>query len=535
MQRISLFFTGFLLFSFSYCHSAQSEKLFSDSSTCYLLNSPTSSTNSFVRDYYKKTPIIKKEKTLRSFLDSLGFFDASFSRISKDTVIINTGSRFVIDTLRLSGTTALRLDSIITVKLPHDYDAGEIDRMAKSIMSALENHGFPFANLSMDIQTRINEKKISVVFLVKENGRYTFAKPLFTGSFKTSIALLSHDIMFREGELFSQQKVLLSQKKLQSRPYISDVVVSAPVVLLDAQLSTDASTSAKNNNFSVAPPLDKVMVPFSCADKTGLGIDGALSVQAGGQSSGSTGLIGLLNLSLLNLFHNGESANVSYKGQDNYNKLQAGISKPYIFNLPLLFNIDFGMEIKKNEYGYLQGNAAANADLFSLWSIGLGVNGHEVLDSSSKTSQYTGIEIILKKITEKQCAGASVRNVELTTGSGVANNSGILFNRWHVDLSGFEQFPFTLHQATVIRFTGHTLFTNPQDSLRTAELYRTGGYKSVRGYTDDEFAFKTVGYLQGEYRYYFSELGAVYIFTDAGVGFTQSINMQQQHGTKIFF
>jgi len=533
MQRISLFFTSFLLFVSSYCFSAQPAKLFSDSSTCFFVNE-SSSDAFFIRDHFKKSASVKKEKIVKSLLDSLGFFDASFSRISKDTVIINTGSRFVIDSLLLSGTTALRLDSVINVQLPRKYDAGEIDRIAKNILSALGNRGFPFANLSLDLQTRKNEKKISVVFYVKENGKYSFAKPLFTGTFKTSITLLSHDILFREGELFNQQKVLLSQKKLQSRPYISDVVVSAPVVLLDAQLSTDTAASIKNSPFPVAPPLDKVMVPFSCADKTGLGLDGALSVLAGGQSSGSTGLIGIMNLSLLNLFHNGESATVSYKGQDNYNKLQAGLSKPYIFNFPIQFDLDFGMEIKKNDYGYLQGNAAANTELFSLWSIGLGINGHEVLDSSSKSSEYTGVEIILQKITEKQAAGSSVQNIEFRTGSGVANNSGVLFNRWHVDFSGFAQLPFTIHHAAACCFVGHTLFTNPQDTLRSAELYRTGGYKSIRGYTDDEFSFQTVGYLQGEYRYYFSELGAVYVFTDAGIGFMQSTNLQQfENGTKM--
>jgi outer membrane protein assembly factor BamA len=61
--------------------------------------------------------------------------------------------------------------------------------------------------------------------------------------------------------------------------------------------------------------------------------------------------------------------------------------------------------------------------------------------------------------------------------------------------------------------------TDARDTMQVTELYRTGGYKSVRGYTDNEFPFKTVLYEQLEGLYYFSYTGSIYIFIDAGAGF----------------
>jgi hemolysin activation/secretion protein len=54
-------------------------------------------------------------------------------------------------------------------------------------------------------------------------------------------------------------------------------------------------------------------------------------------------------------------------------------------------------------------------------------------------------------------------------------------------------------------------------------MFRVGGYRSVRGYMENEFAFRTVVYDQFEYLYYFGPTASVYLFTDNGFGFEQSL------------
>jgi len=84
------------------------------------------------------------------------------------------------------------------------------------------------------------------------------------GTFKTSRTLLLHDVAIREGSPFDVRKVEEARERLLSRAYVTSVDVSSPAVALDAAFNPDTGRRA-----AAVPQLDKVIVPFLCADKTG--------------------------------------------------------------------------------------------------------------------------------------------------------------------------------------------------------------------------------------------------------------------------
>ena len=144
-------------------------------------------------------------------------------------------------------------DSIAKVKLPCPYDAGLIQSLAKKTISFLGARGYPFAALSVTVRATINSSSKSgekrrqalvVVFGVRENGRYAFARPLLTGHFKTGRKLLLHDVTIREGETFDLRKVEESGERLLSRPYVTSVDVSSPAITLAAVLTPDTGAAA---------------------------------------------------------------------------------------------------------------------------------------------------------------------------------------------------------------------------------------------------------------------------------------------------
>jgi hypothetical protein len=252
---------------------------------------------------------------------------------------------------------------------------------------------------------------------------------------------------------------------------------------------------------------------------SGLGFDGALTFQAGGPGAG--GFFGIVNISLLNILHGGESAEISYNGQKNpdNSKLSVSLSKPYLFDFPVFASGDFGLEILAEKNGFLHGGLEVLTEFSASWQLGIGLLGHEVWDTAGTGSEYVGADIILSRQQDKRLAGTTSRGLVIRTGSGLAYNNGRQFDRWHVDIAGGEEVPLTARQSIAGHAVGQTLFSQPDDSIQTVELYRTGGYRSIRGYTDNEFAFKTVFYVQAEYLFYFSSEGAVYAFSDAGAGF----------------
>jgi outer membrane protein assembly factor BamA len=385
----------------------------------------------------------------------------------------------------------------------------------------LGTKGYPFATLSVSLWSAAPGRGMTVVLAVRDNGRYAFAKPLFTGNITTSRRLLEHDVAFADGDVFDLRKVEQSRQRLLLRPYIRAVDVGPPAVLLDAALTPEAQQS-----------LEKVLVPFACEDQRGLGFDGAIAFNAGAQSASET-FSGIVNISLLNLLHEGEAAEVSYVGRKDYSKLSFSLAKPYLFNVPVFASADFGLEILAEQNGFLHGGLEGLTEFATVWQLGLGLKGHEVWDTGGEPSEYLGVDIILSRPQERMRAGVGSQGLEIRTGSGLAHNNNRQFDRWHVDITGAAQAPLTARQAISCRAVGRSMFTKPDDSLQTVELYRTGGYRSVRGYADDEFAFKTVFYVQGEYLVYFSAEGAVYAFTDAGAGFGPNSQLNVDGATRM--
>ena len=504
-------------------HAGQQTVLFADSSRFYVFTESKDLKAGVVRDCLRKNAAPgKRAAALRALFDSLGFFSARFTLHGTDTVDVVAGPRIMVDSIRIAGPVPLNIDSIFKVKIPRPYDQGEIRMIARNAVSLMGTKGYPFATLSVTMSEAVPGRGLTIVLQEHDNGRYAFSKPLFTGNIKTSRRLLEHDILFREGELFDLRKVEQSRQRLLLRPYITSVDVAPPSVLLDASLAP-----------STPQTLDKVLVPFICNDQNGLGFDGALAFQAGGQSAASN-FTGIVNISLLNLLHSGESAEISYNGQKDYSKLSFSLAKPYLLDVPVFVSGDFGLEIQAEQNGYLHGGLDGCMEFAGSWQVGLGVVGHEVWDTSGTSSEYAGADIILSRRQERLAAGEFSEGLVIRTGSGLARNNGRQFDRWHVDISGGMQVPVTRRQAVEFRGVAQSLFTQPDDSLQTVELYRTGGYQSIRGYSDNEFAFKTVFFVQADYLLYFSARGAVYVFSDAGAGFGPHDQLNLSGATRMF-
>jgi len=520
MRRQFSILCGTLFFAHALFGQTIPVACFSDSSKTYVVHDSKDLALPAIISYLRKIPL-KKKIALKALQDSLGFFSPSFAPKNADTTDVIMGNRTIVENVVITVAVLLSTDSISTVKFPRPYDRGEIEAMAKQCIAFLGQRGYPFASLSISILPLSVPGRVSIVFDVRDNGKHAFAKPLFLGPISTSRRLLEHDVAFKENDVFDIRKVYQTQSRLLLRPYIVSVTPMSPSVLLEAQLGPNTT------------PLDKVLAPFYCQDQKGLGLDGAITFSAGG-SSATTSLLGIVNISLLNLLHGGESGEVSYNGQKDYSKLAFSLAKPYLFDLPIHVSGDFSLEIQAEENGYLRGGLEGLTDIASDWQLGLSLNGHEVWDTSGTASEYVGVDILLKKPRQRLMANTFSQGMSIRTGSGYARNFGRQFDRYNVEISGDVQVPFFIHQAVYFGAIGKSIFTHPDDSLQTPELYRTGGYQSVRGYSDNEFAFKTVAYCQLDYLFYFTKEGAVYAFTDAGAGFGQGGQLTLSDATILF-
>jgi hemolysin activation/secretion protein len=165
------------------------------------------------------------------------------------------------------------------------------------------------------------------------------------------------------------------------------------------------------------------------------------------------------------------------------------------------------------------------------WSAGFGLKGTETTTDSAAWKYY-GADFMLALQRQQISDGTVSSELSLATGGGVAGRERN-YGRSHVDFTAGIHLPLWRHQALRARVISKHLISGEKD-LVSAEIYRVGGYRSVRGYQDNQFAFRTVAYTQLEYLMYFNSTGSVYLFTDGGFGFENSLSMSRWNDRREF-
>jgi hypothetical protein len=481
-------------------------------------------------------------QTMKLNLDSSGYFSASIDS-TQDTIKIRPGLRSRVSTVVIHSLVPCTIDSIGKGMFPRPYDAGELQSLAQSIIYFFAQKGYPFAELSVAVvpdssnaaQNHSGMTNVTIVYNVHVNGFYVWGEPLILGKVQTSRKLLALDMPMKKGEVFSIASIATAKKKLQARQYIASVETGQPGIEHDVKPCADTITGLPDTSCAGV-----VRVPFMITDKSGMGFDGAIAFQAG--NAGAPAMSGIVNMSLLNLFHRGESGLFTYKGEKGYQKVEAAASIPYVLNVPLFTTTGFGLEIRQDRYSYIHGEAEIITEMYPGLLWGFSLNTHEITEfsdtidtasSAQRTSHYTGADFVVYQGQLIYKAGTKTEMITCKLGSGLSYKNGSQLNRWHVDLNAALHFPLSLHHALFGRIVAGTILADPQDTLLTVERYRVGGYKSLRGYTDDQFALAKLYYQQIEYLYYFSDYGSLFIFCDAGLGFTQYDRMSMGNATKM--
>ncbi len=488
--------------------------------------------------YVRASQVSGRARAIKAFLDSRGFFDARWDTLAADTVRVTCGPRAVVDTLMVKSALPLTVDSLERLSFPRPYDAGEIARLAGAAALFCAQRGYPFATVAIAIdsarsaQLSMNgdgRRRLKVALVTEPDTRCAFDRALFTGEFRTRRELLSRDMAFKHGDTFDTRRIEESQKRLLSRDYIAEVSPGAPGTVSVEPDTIDSATHA--------PPglTEYVAVPFLVRDNSGMGIDGALALQS--QVEQQQGMVsGFFSLTLLNIFRSGEAASVYYRGERDLQQFDMSVAKPHLFRMPLIGSAAFGLEILTDSYGYLHGQLEFLLEFQTLWKTGIAFRGHETANRSGDVSEswrFFGADLVLVRTAERYRMGAFSKDVSVRTGTGVADRQEGRFQRWSGELSAGAHVPVYGRHAISGRLVAQTLITDDRDSLHAVERFRTGGYNSVRGYAQNEFSFKTVSFVQGEYLFYFSALGCVYIFADGGVGFVDKVDIGHDSRTDL--
>jgi len=393
-----------------------------------------------------------------------------------------------------------------------DYDAGKVAGFSRQVLRLHARGGYPFARAALSVAPAgsVGERPGLVIDMTVDPDRPCVFGPLvLAGTFATKRTQLARDVLYREGTGYDIDRVERTAARLMSRSYIAAVTAGDPVLVAQRDgMESDSGTP--------------VVVPLTIRDRSGLGLDGALGFERG--VDGRARLYGSLDFSLHNILGVGDRAALFYKGEKEGHRLALTLSKMHLASVPLLLSGEFGLEVRERQFGHLHGVLTGLLDIATRWRAGLAVRGHETTVTDSQSVQWTvyGGDFIVERVAEGYRRGVLSRQVRLLTGSSLVDRGGTASTRWNVELAAGAHVPFGRIHAVAARVVSNNLFT-VEERLTPVELYRTGGNRTVRGYAEDQFAFRNAAWLQAEYGVYFSPAGSVYIFCDGGVGSRQSV------------
>jgi hypothetical protein len=162
--------------------------------------------------------------------------------------------------------------------------------------------------------------------------------------------------------------------------------------------------------------------------------------------------------------------------------------------------------------------------------MGIGLTGNNVTENSDDTTasgSFSGLDIVVMRDAEPLRDGEFSRQLLIETGSGFSRRER-RYARSHFDFSASLQIPLFRHQALLLHgFSGHII--SNEERLVASEIYRVGGNQTIRGYVENEYAFRTVLYGQIEYHYYFQRNASVFLLYDGGAGFGRGIDVDRSY------
>jgi len=388
-------------------------------------------------------------------------------------------------------------------KAPLPYSADAIQRSARALSKFLSENGYPYNRITTSIDAG-DSLALAVRFAADPDERVCNGPPVVSGV-SGNAAMYLRDARVVPGGIFNSADVDESVRRLSARPYVRSVRAESPVIVEDAPPCGDS--------------LRVAVVPFAVVEKRGMEVEGALGYESG--RDGKKGaLSGRLDLSLINMLRKGESAEVSYAGTTVGQRFRLSAQRPWLFGLPLSAGGSAGLEVEDGGYGYFSGDLWAAAEARGRWRCGAAVKGSETVPPDTLGSPYRfyGADVFIALIRTPWERGRTAWEFEVRTGSGVANREKS-YSRASMDASAGVHLPlFARYAAAAGRVRASSLFTD-EDYLPPAELFRVGGHGSLRGYSEEEFAFRSALYSQGEILFYFNKTGSVFAFIDGGAGF----------------
>jgi outer membrane protein assembly factor BamA len=502
--------------------------------------------------FFSRTEASAYAVQLPAVLQSKGYITASLDSVYLDSlqgrVDLYLGERYQWARIRTEAKDAALLDAIRwnESKLSGAVDFNSLQSWQQKILDYLENHGKPFGKVYLD-SIEISNQSVSALLRIDEGMVYRIDSIRVYGDVRINNRFLQQYLDISNGSAYNRAKLNAVSRRLSELQYLQEERASDLSLLGTGSVLNLYLKPKKNSQVNA--------------------LIGFLPNAANASGSSKLLLTVDANVLLRNALGNGETIGLLWQQlQQQSPRLNLLFEQPFVFRSR--FGIHFSFDMYKRDSSFLN----LNLNLGTTFRIGesqsgtLFVQRRQSIVNNINTAQVIQTKRLPQEVDVSSYNLGSSFNFNNTnyrfnprkgsdlTITAIAGTKTVKRNNQILELVDpsdptfkFEKLYDTVklnaYQFRLTTTLAHYLPLGKQSAFKLAfnggifqsanyfrnELFQIGGYKLLRGFTEEsQFVAKyTIGTV--EYRYLLDVNSAFFVFVDGGYG--NHIREEKQHHT----
>ena len=451
-----------------------------------------------------KNELLNEINNIKIKLSYQGFLNAEIDSITikgnKYTAYLNLGKPVEYIEIKYDKPINLKIlkkyteiynDSIFKIKFAF------VEPLLNNLSNYFETQGNSFTQLKLKNIRFKNNKATAALLILKSKPR--FITNVIIKNYKTfPKTFLKYYLNIKKNDVFNKAKIKSISKRLKYLNFVSEI---KPAEVLFTKNKTNVYLYLKKNKTN--------------------SVDGLLGFSSKENKSGLL-FNGYLNLNLVNAFNTGETLSLLFKSNGlSQQKFKIGAKLPYVFNSK--FTLNTQLNIYKQDSSYIN----INANLAMQYPINYNNNIGITFKHQSSTNLLTnklgniidyntnffGLNYQYNPFNDNSLNFNKTLSIQANALVGTKKNDQIKTNQYLLELTASYMLPFNYRNAIFIKSKSAFLSS---DSYLTNELFRIGGFNSIRGFKEESIFASKYSILNVEYRYKTGLASYLYSITDFG-------------------
>ncbi len=463
-------------------------------------------------------PVEALESVINSYLTQFGYF-TPVSRFSghRDTLYITPGDRAVVGAIDLKPEQFPQRTSIQRQAdgfTGEPFSQPEIELWIAGVLEAFEHDGRPFAEIQLDsikVRSENDLPEVDLFFSFSETDEVTLFAINIEGNRETRDRIIYRQAGVFPGDRFSRERIDNIRPRLLRTGLFRSV--AEPELQIDRRGGTLLLRVEESR--------------FNSFD----GIVGYVPTD-GGEGF----FTGLAHIVMRNLF--GTMRRVEFRWQRETELTQElffGYREPYVAGFPVSAAGSFKQ--RQQDTTYIQTRTRVNVatDVFRQFTVGVSYEYESVIPS---------VDVIVQRVRESSSNLLGIDFSYDTRDDRYAPQSGMVY------LTEYQTGRLTRQTGngdateTLRRFAiDSELFISPAsrqvikigvhgrevqlDDYQISDLFRFGGTRTLRGYSEGQFTGSRVAWSNLEYRFMTGQRSYLFGFFDSGYYYVPSVDQQQ--------